>query len=127
MLPLLALRQQPTSAALSDDKVEVELRFAPPGTVTLTTRITGDITETERGWVLAWVGSKFGRGANYKETSDQWTMSHPAFSAAVRSMNRVVNTPGTYSNTTTWTIETNEQTRLDTDGTQILRLVFAID
>ena len=125
MLPLLALRQ-PTGAALSENKVEVVLRFAPPGTVTLETKTIGNVSTPELDWVLAWVGRQFGRGNNYDRTRDRWSMSIWAFNAAVRSMNSEVNTPGTYRNATPWTLEKSEQKLEDTDGTQLVRLVFAM-
>ena len=58
----------------------------------------------------------------------EWQMSHMDFSAAVKRIQcSKVNPEGTYSGTTPWTLETNEQTLLDTDGTQFVKFVFAID
>jgi len=125
MLPLLALRQ-PTGARLSENKVEVKIRWVPSGTVTLETRTIGNVSTPELDWVLAWVGRQFGRGTNYDKTHDQWPMTRYAFNATVKQMNSEVNTPGTYRNATPWTLEKSEQKLEDTDGTQHVRLVFAI-
>ena len=130
MLPLLALRRQPpTGAPLSSYKITVTLNFeqgVPQGTVSMQTMLPGRGTNQGLDWVLDWVGKMFER--TKLPMRAEWQMSHMDFSAAVKRIQcSEVNTAGTYSGTTPWTLETNEQTLLDTDGTQRLRLVFAID
>jgi hypothetical protein len=131
MLPSLA-RLAPTGVPLSSYKITVTLNFKkgnPKGTVIMETMVTGSGSNRGLDWVLDWVGKMFGFGERTKlPMRAEWEMSHKDFSAAVKRIQcSEVNTAGTYSNTTPWTLETNEQTLLDTDGTQILRLVFAID
>ena len=131
MLPSLA-RLAPTGAPLSSYKITVTLNFKkgdPKGTVIMETMSTRGGSNRGLDWVLDWVGKMFGVDERTKlPMRAEWQMSHMDFSAAVKRIQcSEVNTAGTYSETTPWTLETNEQTLLDTDGTQIVRLVFAID
>ena len=132
MLPLLALRRQPpTGAPLSSYKITVTLNFEkgePTGKVSMETMLTGSGTSRGLDRVLNWVGKMFGFGEQAElPMRAEWPMSHMDFTAAIKRMQcSEVNTAGTYSSTTPWTLETNEQTLLDTNGTQFVKFVFAI-
>ena len=132
-LPSLA-RLTPTGAPLSSYKITVTLNFKkgdPKGTVSMETMLTGRRLSVNLGldWVLDWVANMFQFPEGTKlPMQTEWKMSHMDFSAAVKRIQcSEVNTAGTYSGTTPWTLETNEQTLLDTDGTQFVKFVFAID
>ncbi len=127
MLPLLALRRQPpTGVPLSDNKVEIKITWLPSNRVIWVTTTTGNVDTWELDWALAWVGRHFGKGNNYTDQSARWTMTRPAFNAAVAKMNATANRPATYRNTTPWTLEKIEQKQLDTNGEQYVKVVFAM-
>ena len=130
MLPSLA-RLTHTGAPLSSYKITVTLNFKkgePKGTVIMETMLTGSGSNRGLDWVLDWVGKMFGFDERTRlPMRAEWEMSHVDFTAAVKRIQcSEVNTAGTYSETTPWTLETNEQTLLDTDGTQFVKFVFAI-
>jgi len=130
MLPSLA-RLTPTGAPLSSYKITVTLNFKkgdPKGIVSMETMLTGSGSNRGLDWVLDWVSKMFGFDEQKRlPMRAEWQMSHMDFSAAVKRIQcSEVNTAGTYSGTTPWTLETNQQTLLDTNGTQFVKFVFAI-
>ena len=132
MLPLLSLQPLvPTGASLPTNQLKLHFEFTAPGSVTLKITTTiGDASERMQGRIDALVAltlKPFGQnGAN-----TAWKMTHAQFSSAVRALTcNKLNEAGRWSKKPkppTSTIQAFQQFLVDTDGSQHVDIVWAIE
>lgn len=131
MLPLLSLRSVPTGAPLPTNQLKLHFEFTAPTSVTLEiTTAIGDASGRMQSRIDALIAltlEPFGQtGAN-----TAWTMTHAEFSSAVRALscNRL-NEAGSWSEKPkppTSTIQAFREFLVDTDGSQHVDIVWAIE
>lgn len=127
-LPLLSLHSPaPTAASLPVSTISVRVTFLAPSSANLTFGTALD-TEDPRvtkalDWAVSWVTNAFPGSS-----TSTWEMSHAEFSKAIRKLTCAkLNTAGTFKRKTPWTIQTFHQYMVDTNGSQYVDFVFAVD
>lgn len=133
MLPLLSLNpnQAPTGVPLPTNQLKLHFEFVAPDSVTLTiVKPIGDASELMQSRIdqlVAFTLEPFPRtGIN-----NTWTMTHTQFSRAIKTLScNKLNTAGRWSKEPTpptATIQTFHQFLTDTDGSQYVDIVWALE
>ena len=132
MLPLLSLKPSvPTGDPLPTNKLMLHFEFVAPDSVTLeiTTTIV-DASERMQSRIDQLVALTL---APFPRTgiNNTWTMTHAQFSRAIKTLScNKLNTAGGWSkepSPPTSTIQTFHQFLVDTDGTQYVDIVWALE
>lgn len=128
MLPLLPLRAPfPTAASLPKDTVSVGVTFRAPSSAELKVSTALDTKDPRVSRVLDWAVN-WVRAAFTTQGGLAWKMSHAQFTDAIRKLVCAkLNTAGTFEEATPWILQTYHQSLNDTDGSQDVNFVFAVD
>ena len=127
-LPLLALHSPvPTEAPLPVSTISVRVAFLAPSSATLTfgTALDANDPRVKKviDWAVRWVTAAFPVSKGLA-----WTLSHAQFSQAIRTLTCAkLNTAGTFKKTTPWTLQTFHQRMTDTNGSQYVEFIFAVE
>ena len=132
MLPLLSLQPSvPTGAPLPTNQLKLHFKFTAPRSVTLEiTTAIGDASGRMQSRIDALIALTL-KPFRQNGANTTWNMTHAQFSRAVRTLTcNKLNEAGRWSmkpKPPTSTIQTFHQFLVDTDGSQHVDIVWAIE